>query len=92
MKLTTEKLKKLIQEELSEMMEPPESEEASLESIHQKVEKALEHLYKLQGKFNFKTDPETAEVLAPAIRELEKVDYDIQGLLKIRDPAMLDLY
>ena len=92
MKLTTQKLKKLIQEELSEMMEPSESGEASLESIQQKVEKALEHLYTLNEKFNFKTDPETAKVLGMAVHELEKADYDMRGLLGIRPDDELDLY
>tara|TARA_Y100000114_G_scaffold144149_1_gene152413 strand:- start:963 stop:1235 length:273 start_codon:yes stop_codon:yes gene_type:complete len=90
MKLTTRKLKKLIQEELNEMMDP--SGQDVLEPVQAKIQEALKSLYVLQGKFNFKNDPQTAEVLGTAIMAIEKADFDLRGLMGTRPDDELDIY
>jgi hypothetical protein len=90
MKLTTQKLKKLIQEELNEMAGGPMSSHSADDSML--IEQALESVSSLLAKFNFKTDPELAKLLSDAEMALGKASYIMRGRDGTRPDDELDIY
>ncbi len=90
MKLTTEKLKKLIQEELNEMNQGDITSHSQEDLML--IEQALQSIQILMEKFNFKTDPEIAELISRAQSSLEKASFIMRGRDGSRPDDELDIY
>jgi len=90
MKLTTEKLKKLILEELNEMAIPPKESMSDKELLEQAI-MMLDGIMKTE---NFQTNPELHGKLAPIYQMLQKLmySYEVDPSTGAEDPNKLDIY
>ena len=89
MKLTSEKLKKLIQEELNEMSQGHMSGEMS-EDL-KVLEEAYRMVDRLAGKYNNQTDPELYGLLGGAEGRLSSAIYKMKERLGLLEPGELDV-